>query len=80
MALYILSVAKDSKSSSTIQSAIHAISWDHQLAGFNDLGVSTLLQLTMEGAIRDTSRPVLKKEPITPDHYFEIIGSEASIR
>ena len=68
VALYIISIAKDSKSSSKIQSAIHAISWAHQLAGFKDPCVSTLVQLTKEGAIRDTSKPVVKKEPITPDH------------
>ena len=37
VALYIISIAKDSKSSSKIQSVTHAISWAHQLAGFKDI-------------------------------------------
>ena len=41
VALCIISIANDSKSSSKIQSAIHAISWAHQLAGFKDPFVST---------------------------------------
>ena len=64
VALYIISIAKDSKSSSKIQSAIHVISWAYQLAGFQDPCVSTLVQLTKEIA----SKPIVKKEPITPDH------------
>lgn len=36
VALYVISIAKDSKSSCKIQSAIHAFSWAHQLAGFKD--------------------------------------------
>ena len=68
MALYKICIAKESKSSSKFQSAIHAISWAHKLAGFKDLCISTLVQLTKEGAIRYTSKPVVKKEPITPDH------------
>ena len=47
---------------------MHAFSWGHQLAGFKDPCVCTLVQLTKEGAIRDTSKPVVKKEPRTPDN------------
>ena len=39
------------------------------LAGrFKDPFVSTLGHLIKEGSIRDTSKPVVKKEPITPDY------------
>lgn len=68
VALYIISIAKDYKSSSKIQLAIHSISWAHQLAGLKDPCESALVKLTKEGAIRETSKPVVKKEPITPDH------------
>lgn len=68
MALYLISIAKDYKSSNKIQLATHSISWAHQLAGLKDPCESALVKLTKEGAIRETSKPVVKKEPITPDH------------
>lgn len=78
MALYIISIAKDYKSSSKIQLAIHSISWAHQLAGLKDPCESAVVKLTKEGAIRETSKPVVKKEPITPDHLKLLVEKNKS--
>ena len=68
IALYIIHLAQDHKSSSVIHSSLQAISWAHSLAGFKDPCDSVLVKTTKEGAIRETSKPVTKKEPISPEH------------
>ncbi|KAK3101897.1 hypothetical protein FSP39_007159 [Pinctada imbricata] len=75
---YIIHLAKVSKSSSKIQAATHAISWAHKLAGLTDPCESSLVKLVKEGTLRDTSHPVTKKEPITPDHLHKIINVYAN--
>ena len=73
VAIYIISLAKDSKSSGKIQSSINAISW----AFYRSVCIY-LRSLKKEGSIRDTSKPVLKKEPITPDYLKLLVQRSRS--
>ncbi|XP_062621054.1 uncharacterized protein LOC134282664 [Saccostrea cucullata] len=75
VALYIIHLAKQCKSSGTIHSAIHAISWAHSLAGYIDPCDSALVKTVKEGAVRETSKPVIKKEPITPEHLKTLVST-----
>jgi integrase len=68
-------LAKKYKSSSAIQTAVHAITWAHSLAGYTDPCDSVLVRTIKEGAIRETSKPVTKKEPITPEHLKTLVST-----
>nr|XP_034331422.1 integrase/recombinase xerD homolog [Crassostrea gigas] len=75
VALYIIHLAKQYKSLGKIHSAAHAISWAHSLAGYVDPCDSILVKNIKEGAIRETSKPVTKKEPITPEHLKALVST-----
>ena len=78
VALYCAHLAKRGNSSGTIQSACHAISWSHSLAGFKDPCDTTLVKSVKEGAIRECSKPIVKKEPILPEHLCKIVDKFAN--
>ncbi|XP_061166904.1 uncharacterized protein LOC133175804 [Saccostrea echinata] len=76
IALYTIHLAKQYKSSGKIHSAIHAISWVHNLAGYIEPCDSALVKTIKEGAIRETSKPVIKKkEPVTPEHLKTLVST-----
>lgn len=75
VALYIIHLAKQYKSLGKIHSAAHAISWAHSLAGYVDPCDSILVKNIKEGAIRETLKPVTKKEPITPEHLKALVST-----
>ena len=78
VAMYLIHLAKTSKSASKIQCAIHAISWAHNLAGIQDPCESSLVQSVKEGVLRECSKPVVKKEPVTPEILNKIVDKFAS--
>lgn len=73
VSLYLVHLAQTSQSSSKIQTHVHAISWAHSLAGYTDPCGSSLVQSVKEGALRDTGRPVVKKEPISPQNLASLV-------
>ena len=73
VSLYLAHLVKTGSSAAKIQSVSHAISWVHSVAGVKNPCDSELVKCVKEGAVRDTSRPVEKKEPIEPEHLCLII-------
>ncbi|KAK3085138.1 hypothetical protein FSP39_024971 [Pinctada imbricata] len=71
--MYIIHLTKNGNSATNIQSVCHAISWAHSMAGVKDPCESDLVKLVKEGAIRETSRPIIKKEPVLPEHLIRLI-------
>jgi integrase len=74
VALYLIFIAQNYNSASKIHEATHAIAWTHNLAGFPNPCDSTLVKFTKEGCLRDTSLPVTKKDPITPEILSSIVS------
>ena len=72
VSLYLVYLT-DCNSSSKIEEAVYAISWAHKLAGLPDPCSSSLVTSTREGSKRITSRPVIKKEPITPEMLKSLV-------
>ncbi|KAK3101427.1 hypothetical protein FSP39_003485, partial [Pinctada imbricata] len=73
LSMYIIHLTKNGNSATNIQSVCHAISWAHSMAGVKDPCESDLVKLVKEGAIRETSRPIIKKEPVLPEHLIRLI-------
>ncbi|KAK3100534.1 hypothetical protein FSP39_021460 [Pinctada imbricata] len=66
--MYIIYLSEHFHSASKIQEAVCSITWAHSLAGYDDPCQSSLVKQCREGALRETSKPVHKKEPISPQH------------
>ncbi|KAK3083764.1 hypothetical protein FSP39_002804, partial [Pinctada imbricata] len=71
--LYIIHLFQEFKSASKIEEAVCTISWAHSLAGLENPCQSSLVKQCREGAIRETSKPIVKKEPISPEHLLILV-------
>ena len=67
VSLYLIHLSKTFHSAAKVHEAIYAISWAHNLAGLPDPCQSQLVKSVKDGALKMTSKPVVKKDPITPD-------------
>ena len=65
LAFYLQGVADSAKSKSTVEEAVNAISWAHQMAGVPSPTDSTFVKSTMQGLQRKVAKPVVKKLPVT---------------
>ena len=57
---------------SALEAALDGIHWVHSLYGLSDPCNSNLVKGILESAKRSLSRPVVKKEPVTPEMIFKI--------
>ncbi|KAK3091197.1 hypothetical protein FSP39_017889 [Pinctada imbricata] len=73
VSMYIIHLAQTYSSAPKIEESTHAISWFHDLAGFTDPCQSNLVKQVKEGAIRDTKKPVCRKEPISAQHMSLLV-------
>ncbi|KAK3082563.1 hypothetical protein FSP39_021987 [Pinctada imbricata] len=73
VSMYIIHLAQTYSSAPKIEESTHAISWFHDLAGFTDPCQSNLVKQVKEGAIRDTKKPVCRKEPISAQHISLLV-------
>ncbi|KAK3104500.1 hypothetical protein FSP39_003510 [Pinctada imbricata] len=71
--LFIMSLMRNNASVSKIEQAIYSISWAQYIAGYDNPCESVLVKNIVEGARRKLSRPVVKKEPITPDILCKLV-------
>ena len=58
--------------------AVYNISWAHDIAGYEDACKSSLVKQIRQGAIRQMSKPVVSKEPLSPadlQHIVQMFGS-----
>lgn len=66
ISLFLVSLIQTSCHYSKIEEIVFSLSWCHKMAGFTDPCKSFLVQSIRSSAKRLLSRPVNKKEPITP--------------
>ena len=73
--IYVLSLIQLGKSMSSIDQFLCASSWLHRTAGYLPPTNSNLVRTVREGAKRRLARPVVQKEPITPEILKELHSS-----
>ena len=59
-----------------MEAAVYGIRWAHNLYGFSNPCESNLVKGILESAKRSLSRPIVKKEPVTPDSICQKYASE----
>ena len=72
VALYLEFLLQQSYPYSTLESACYGINWAHNLYGFSSPCDSKLVRTVLEAAKRELAKPVLKKEPVTPEMILSI--------
>ena len=78
VATYLESLLQCNSSYSALEAAVYGIRWAHNLYGFSNPCESNLVKGILESAKRSLSRPIVKKEPATPDMIFSICQKYAS--
>ncbi|CAH3182569.1 unnamed protein product, partial [Porites lobata] len=68
----------NNSSYSALEAAVYGIRWAHDLFGLSNPCDSNLVKGTLKSAKRSLSRPIVKKEPVTPDMVFSICQKFAS--
>ena len=67
VALYLTYLLDNSTSFNTVNSAVYAIKWAHELAGQNDPTENAFVKSLQESARRLTGKPVQRKDPASPE-------------
>ena len=65
--LFIVSLIQDGVSCSVIDEVHYGLKWIHQIAGYEDPCIAPIVLSVLEAAKRLLSRPVHKKEAVTPE-------------
>ena len=78
VALYLEHLIQSDASSSVLHSASCGISWANKLYGFPDPCQDPLVKNILEAGARISAKPVVKKEPITPEMISSICSKYAS--
>ena len=78
VALYLEHLIQSDTSSSVLHSASCGISWANKLYGFPDPCLDPLVKNILEAGARVSAKPVVKKEPITPEMISSICSKYAS--
>ena len=78
VALYLEFLLQQRYPYSTLESACYGISWAHNLYGLPSPCDSKLVRNMLEAAKRELAKPVLKKEPVTPEMILSICNKFAS--
>ena len=72
VATYLESLLQNNSSYSALEAAVYGIRWAHNLYGLPNPCETSLVKGVLESAKRSFSRPVVKKEPVTPYMIFNI--------
>ena len=67
VAVYLEFLLQQSFPYSALESACYGINWAHNLYGFPSPCDSKLVRNVLEAAKRELAKPVVKKEPVTPE-------------
>ena len=78
VALYLEHLIQSDASFSVLHSASCGISWANKLYGFPDPCQDPLVKNILEAGARISAKPVVKKEPITPEMISSICSKYAS--
>ena len=75
--LYLRHLIEEAKTAAPIESAVHAISWVHHLAGERSPSEHPLVKDVLAGAQRLLAHHTSKKEPITVAQLEQLLNSKA---
>ena len=78
VAIYLEFLLQSYSSYLALEAALYGIRWAHNLYGFSDPCDSNLVKGFLESTQRSLSRPVVKKEPVTPE-MIKICQNFASV-
>ena len=67
VSVYLLGLAQERKSISSINQSIYALSWIHHISGFENPTANFMVQTILDGIKRIHAAPVIKKLPITSE-------------
>lgn len=73
VATYLEFLVQSNSPYSALEAAVYGIRWAHDLFGLSNSCDSNLVKGILESAKRSLSRPIVKKEPVTPDMVLSII-------
>ena len=76
-AIYLRHLMTGAKTASPLESAVHSITWFHQLGGEPSPSDHPLVKSTLAGAQRVLARQTIKKEPITVSQLEQLVASKA---
>ena len=79
VATYLESLLQSNSPYSALEAAVYGIRWAYNLFGLSNPCESNLVKGILESAKRSLSRPIVKKEPVTPDMIFNICQKYASV-
>ena len=66
LTLYLQHLAGTTQSRASVEEAVYAITWIHEMAGLTSPAANPFVQTVLSGLRRSLSQPVAKKEPISP--------------
>ena len=78
VATYLEFLLQSNSSYSALEAAVYGIRWAHDFFGLSNPCDSNLVKGILESAKRSLSRPIVKKEPVTPDMVFSTCQKLAS--
>ena len=77
VALYLRHLMSDAKTIAPLESAVHALTWVHELAGEKAPSVHPLIKEVVAGAKRLLARQTVKKDPITAKQLGQLVTTRA---
>ena len=75
-AIYLRHLMTEAKTASPLESAVHSISWFHQIGGEPSPSDHPLVKSTLAGAQRFLVRQTIKKEPVTVSQLEQLVASK----
>ena len=73
--LYLQHLSDTVGSKSSVEEAVNAISWVHQLAGYPAIAESPIVRIVLDGLQRNLAKPKVRKEPVTADMLSALVAS-----
>ena len=73
LALYLKHLSESVQSRAAVEEAVHALSWLHEVAGLESVGMSPIVQATLAGLRCMLARPKSRKEPVTADMLKDMV-------
>ena len=82
LTLYLQYLAGTTQSHASVEEAVYAITWIHEMTGLTFPAANPFVQTVLSGLCCSLAQPVVKKEPITPgmlEAMVEACGAQPSL-
>ena len=74
-ALYLQHLGETTQSKSSVEEAVNAVGWVHQIFGLPSISASPFVRATLAGLQRNLAKPKVRKEPVTADMLSALVGN-----